>query len=384
MKAYLKDYTLTQFDTNLVEIIDGDCIFTETYFYSGGGYQAYDTGKIVYDGNEFIVTEVYEKEGTVRHKINNSNELDPGSKITCFIDKSRRKYLSALHSAQHILSRILFDNFKINTISANMDIQGGSVVFSGSLKEEWVQLIRDEFNKIVKYEYKVTNQIEDDIVTVSIGDFDSTLCGGTHVSNTSELDSIYIYGVGKKTNVLCFDSFSNYGITKMYLDNSYSLFAFLNYDRDYVNQIQNVIMSYNQLLDDIYQHNINILYQKLNDSQNIYLIGNRIRVKYINIDGTYNILKIYKKILKKENFDYESDICIFAIGDQIIIESKNFKYSAMEILEKIKKRGLVFNKGGGSKKRISFLSQNSEERTFEHIYQVIQEIEDEQNYNKEQ
>lgn len=186
------DYSITNFEATVIDVKRDTISLNETYFYPGGGHQVNDTGIIICNGITKKVNGVFEEDGIIYHKIDSIENINIGDRVQCSIDKTRRKYLSTLHTAQHVISRIVFNKYKINTVTSELDINGGSIVFSSPLQPEWVKPITNDFDDIVKKEYEISNNIVEDIITVSIGDFDVENCCGTHLNNTYQLDNVFI------------------------------------------------------------------------------------------------------------------------------------------------------------------------------------------------
>jgi Ser-tRNA(Ala) deacylase AlaX len=62
---YMKDCYLREFDATIVFIDGNNVELDRTAFYPTGGGQPNDTGRIVFDGQEFFVRNVFKKNGKV-------------------------------------------------------------------------------------------------------------------------------------------------------------------------------------------------------------------------------------------------------------------------------------------------------------------------------
>jgi Ser-tRNA(Ala) deacylase AlaX len=103
---YMRDCYLREFDA-IVVFIDGNNIeLDRTAFYPTGGGQPNDTGRIIFDGQEFFVKNVFKKNGKVFHEVDRVG-LEVGNKIHGIIDWERRYRLMRMHTAAHVISEII-------------------------------------------------------------------------------------------------------------------------------------------------------------------------------------------------------------------------------------------------------------------------------------
>jgi len=65
MKAYLNNYKTLVFKTCIMNCIEDEYIFQETYFYPGGGHQSNDLGWIEIDGDKYNVLNIREEKGKI-------------------------------------------------------------------------------------------------------------------------------------------------------------------------------------------------------------------------------------------------------------------------------------------------------------------------------
>ena len=96
---------------------DGDKYFVvlnKTLFYPDGkGGQLGDRGRI--EGKEVCL--VKEIDGKIFHFL---VELPENEDVICEIDKDRRLEISREHTAQHILSRVILNQYNLETLSFHM------------------------------------------------------------------------------------------------------------------------------------------------------------------------------------------------------------------------------------------------------------------------
>jgi alanyl-tRNA synthetase len=144
------------------------------------------------------------------HKVNTTQKLEINQKVTLQIDKKRREKIKANHTLAHLLQAALK-----NTLGDHVH-QAGSYVsdqymrfdFTHFQKVEPTQLktIEDWMNVQIFKQIPLTTSImdleqaklsgatalfsekyESQVRVVSVGSISMELCGGTHVSNTSEI-----------------------------------------------------------------------------------------------------------------------------------------------------------------------------------------------------
>ena len=377
-KAYLRDYSVTDFESTVVEIRGNAISLNKTFFYPGGGHQVNDTGFIFDDKGARKVTRVFEENGMVYHEVDSINGINVGDKFECRIDKARRKYLSSLHTAQHVISRIVFDKYKINTIRSEFDVNGGSIVFSSPLQLEWIDSITCDFDAVIKREYEIYNCIAGDIVTVSIGDnrgdFSEDDCCGTHLKNTSQLDNIFIIGFGRKNNILLYDVFGNYGSIKESLKDYYKIVNLLGQKKDVSTKISHIVNQYNSLERETQEMCKSAINAQLLGGKKICEFSGY-KAAFVSLSGQESIAKIYKKIIKNAECVYDGiDLCVTAIDNRYLLESFNDNINAKAIMERLVEKYITISKGGGNFKRVDILVDSSNENVFDAIKVILQEI----------
>lgn len=217
---YLEDFTLLHADSEVLGIAKEDgqdiVILDQTVFYPQGGGQPYDTGIISGDSAKFIVQEVRYLDGLVRHigKFE-LGSFEKGEAVRCAVDKERRELNSRIHSAGHVVDMAVYE-LKLNWIPGKgyHFPEGPYVEYSGDLegldKEKLKVDIENLCNKFIeagrqtkvlfmeKSRMKEFCRFVPDYIpegkparVVMYGDF-GIPCGGTHVSNLSEIKEMTI------------------------------------------------------------------------------------------------------------------------------------------------------------------------------------------------
>ena len=197
---------------SLCEGESGTVIVDRTPFYGTMGGQAGDIGVIRSDHGTFEVEDtIHLRGGRIGHigKMT-SGVLNTGDEVTLSVDKEARMATARNHSATHLLQKAL------KTVLGSHVEQKGSYVSPTRLRFDFAHFQAMTPDEIRKVEDLVNQEIEaslpvrtdlmpiaearatgamalfdekygDIVRVVSMGDFSKELCGGTHVSNTSEI-----------------------------------------------------------------------------------------------------------------------------------------------------------------------------------------------------
>lgn len=217
---YLEDFNLLNREAKVIDVLEENgkniVVLDQTIFYPQGGGQPYDKGFITSVSGKFIVEEVRFVDGAVRHigKFENGN-LSQGENVQCVVDKERRTLHSRLHSAGHVVDMAV-NALKLGWIPGKgfHFPEGPYVEYKGNLegmdKENLKTKIEKLCNIFIQEERKtelrfipkeemtsvchfVPNYIPEGkpARVVMYGDF-GVPCGGTHVSNLTEIKSMTI------------------------------------------------------------------------------------------------------------------------------------------------------------------------------------------------
>jgi len=207
---YIKEFDATVIKNNKEYI----CL-DETAFYPLGGGQPSDVGVLKWENKTSEVKEVIKKGDTIEHII--SGEKPPeGAKVHGILDWNKRYSHMKMHTAQHIVSGIVFDDYKARTVGNQIHADYSRVDFEPvSFSEKDLEEIENKFNNIVKQNLPVKIYEEErdslekrvdqqrcnlDLLPkfikklriIEIEGFDVCPCAGTHVRNTSELSKMKI------------------------------------------------------------------------------------------------------------------------------------------------------------------------------------------------
>ena len=207
-------------DDEIVDSINegerGIVILDKTTFYGESGGQVGDTGEIISDKFKLKVTDTKKtKDGLHLHFVEVEEGKLEKAPVKAVIDVKRRNNIRRNHSVTHLLHRALKD------VLGNHVNQAGSLVLPDRMRFDFSHfeaMSKEEIDKVEKIvnekifealpvETKLTNLDEakkmgavglfedkyhDEVRVLSMGDYSRELCGGTHVSNTSEISMFKI------------------------------------------------------------------------------------------------------------------------------------------------------------------------------------------------
>jgi len=207
-------------DCQVNQAVEGDSVVVlldKTPFYGESGGQVGDTGVLENDGVKIKVTDCKKiGDGKILHMCEViKGNVAVGDEITATIDMDRRKSISRNHSATHLLHKAL------RNVLGDHVAQSGSLVapdrlrfdfshFSAIDKEE-LKKVEMEVNKVILESLPVDikempvdearklgatalfgEKYGDVVRVVKMGGYSLELCGGCHVSSTSQIGSFKI------------------------------------------------------------------------------------------------------------------------------------------------------------------------------------------------
>ena len=208
----------------LVNSIDHDTYISveRTCFYAESGGQVSDTGMIIGDNFKAHVIDVFKApNGQHIHKVKLlDGVITVGDECELVIDKDRRKRIERDHSSVHILQ------YSLQQVISNTIKQAGSYVdderlrfdftYSGKMTDQKILEVEEFANNMINEDLIVSTEIMpidkakklgamalfnekygDEVRVVKIGK-SIELCGGTHASNTSEINRLAIYSCESK------------------------------------------------------------------------------------------------------------------------------------------------------------------------------------------
>ncbi len=221
----------------------GQLIFDQTVFYAESGGQVADTGVIKNPTTEMVVTDVQKApHGQFMHSVTvHYGSVSIGDQFTLKIDRSKRLKIMKNHSSAHLLQAALKEVVGTHIHQAGSFVSETYMRFDFThfekVNDEQLKAIEQIVNMWVSDSYPVTIELlpidiarqsgatalfdekyGDIVRVVTMGDVSKEFCGGTHVSNTSELGVFKIISeesIGSGTRrIVAKTSFAAYEVLK--------------------------------------------------------------------------------------------------------------------------------------------------------------------------
>ena len=218
--AYLADPFQLEFDAEIVGRVvlpDGRAgvILPKTFFFPTGGGQEHDTGTL---GDARVTDVLVDDAGTVVHVVDREVQR---AHVRATIDRARRLAFMQHHSAQHLLSHALDDTLKLETVSANINLDTPSTIDLAIGARGDVDLtpgenranaliyedrpIKSYFisdDQIPMIPFRRPPKVSGQIRVVEIEGMDYSACGGTHCTRTGMLGVIKILKTERRAEKL--------------------------------------------------------------------------------------------------------------------------------------------------------------------------------------
>ena len=208
----------TSFTSTVTEATPEYFVLDGTYFYPEGGGQPADRGTIEWEGGRATVGDVRKDHGDVHHVIESlDGELpEEGETAEGRVDAGRRERLSRMHTAQHVVSRVVLDEYGATTAGNQIHADRSRIDFEpASFDEDDVARIERLANDAVDQDLAVSKEnrprdrVErevdkgralldlipdsvDPLRVVEIDGSDMCPCGGTHVDRLGEVGGVRI------------------------------------------------------------------------------------------------------------------------------------------------------------------------------------------------
>ncbi len=217
---YLDDGDAQTFEARVERVVDDRVVLDRTSFYPTGGGQPHDTGTLATDDRTWDVRDV-RKRDTIYHVVDGDTPAT-GTAVTGTIDWERRYAHMQYHTAQHLLSAYLLEEYDAATTGNQLyhdhahldcsydrfdesdlaDIEAGlNGLVDDALPVRWYTLDRDEAEASLDTDRTRIHLLPDSITEVRIVEigseespYDRTACAGTHLSNTDEIGTVRVTG----------------------------------------------------------------------------------------------------------------------------------------------------------------------------------------------
>ncbi|AWR94917.1 alanine--tRNA ligase [Acidianus brierleyi] len=222
-KLYYTNQYLREFDGNVIGVYKNFIITDQTVFYPEGGGQLGDKGFIITStGEKYSVIDTQKVSDVILHILDREAKINVGEKVHGEIDWQRRYRLMKHHTATHVIlaaaKKLLGDHIWQAGAEKTPEKARLDITHYKMLSKEEIRKIEDMANFVINdrrpvnafemnrteaetkfgvsiYEGGVPNKAS--IRLLEIKDWDVESCGGTHVSNTSEIGAIKIVNVEK-------------------------------------------------------------------------------------------------------------------------------------------------------------------------------------------
>ena len=211
----------SSFTSTITSVSDDRIELQSTGYYPQGGGQPADKGVMVGADFECQVIDVRKRDSVLHYITDISGTPNVGDRVECTIDSLWRNQLSAMHTAQHLVSALANEEWGAQTVGnqigfdrTRIDLQfENRDAFDADHMSGLVNLAIEK-NLPVKMDFRASQElIEDPLVrinmdrmppnidvwrTISIGDLDVCPCAGTHVEQTGDIPQVEITRVKSK------------------------------------------------------------------------------------------------------------------------------------------------------------------------------------------
>ncbi|WP_264780661.1 alanyl-tRNA editing protein [Haladaptatus sp. T7] len=213
---YLDATSEREFEATVERVTGNRVVLDRTLFYPEGGGQPFDTGVLESEDETWAVTDVQKKD-TIYHTLDGTPP-EEGTIVTGRIDWERRYAHMRYHTAQHLLSAVLLEEYDAQTTGNQLyedraRIDCGYERFTdeefariesvmndridAGLAVNWYEMDRDEAEASLNPERTRIHLLPESIRRIRIVEIegtDRTACAGTHVERTDELGAFRITG----------------------------------------------------------------------------------------------------------------------------------------------------------------------------------------------
>lgn len=208
---------------------NGRMILDKTILFPEGGGQFSDWGTIYSDpkdGTILLLGDIWNvqiENDTIIHYVNGFSFLP--DTIVCELDWTRRFDFMQQHSAEHIVSGLVFQKFGYHNVGFHLGLTETTLDFDGPLTPEDIKWLEYEANqavyKNIAFEisfpdketlatlpYRSKKPLEGDIRIVTLPGYDICACCAPHVNTTGEIGIIKIVSFmahrgGTRLTILC-------------------------------------------------------------------------------------------------------------------------------------------------------------------------------------
>ena len=209
-KLYYIDGYLREAEAKVVTVKENGIILDRTIFYPEGGGQPGDRGTF---DNYKIIDTVKDEEGNSLHIIE-GDKPEIGHVGMLHLDWTHRVFYMTEHSAQHLVSSILFKH-GIGTVAVHQGERFFTIETDhGEIDEEVLLAVENEANAAIRKNHEIKQcemsheeaealgmrrsiKVSGRVKVVFIESLDAVACGGVHLKSTGEIGEIQYCGAEK-------------------------------------------------------------------------------------------------------------------------------------------------------------------------------------------
>jgi misacylated tRNA(Ala) deacylase len=222
-ELFREDATLTECDAVVTQVDERGVQLDRTVFYPHGGGQAGDRGELMLaDGRAIAVADTRkgEQPGDIVHVLANADDrgaFTVGAKVHARIDIDRRRAHMRFHTATHLLCALIphpVDGCSITADYARLDFHMTDPLDKEALEAGLARLVAESHP--VSHRWITDAELDANpglvrsmsvqpprgtgrVRLLEIDGVDLQPCGGTHVSNTSEIGVLVVKKIEKKS-----------------------------------------------------------------------------------------------------------------------------------------------------------------------------------------
>lgn len=225
---YLNDTYLLQENAEVI-VVGMDSrgpylVLDRTIFYPRGGGQEEDKGKIYLSNGKAVVIDFVKYESGIVYHYTESEltDFEKGTIVKLVVEKDRRMKCAATHTAGHLICGIMSKLIPhLKPVKGYHFLNGSYVEFQGEIENSnIIDILQMELYDITTSNCEVVNEIvtydtllqkctyipnglpiDKPLRIITIGNFEPLPCGGTHVSNTCELNTVLVEKMKKNKEI---------------------------------------------------------------------------------------------------------------------------------------------------------------------------------------
>lgn len=208
--------------SKILDILDDggktvNIILETSHFHPSGGGQPGDSGWIASETFTGMIIDTIQDNAGILHVTRiKKGKPETGQIVEIEMDEKRHDLLTQMHTAEHLISRILQNEHEgIYTTKVNVHEDESTIYFKYDNEFTWTMLFEaeDRVNEIIQENRKVTTSLVsvdearsmnglkvkweripcvEEIRVVRIEDLDITACSGSHVNSTGEIPGVIV------------------------------------------------------------------------------------------------------------------------------------------------------------------------------------------------